>query len=61
MLYNKFLITLNHLGGVMVFEMASSTVNHEFDPWLGQIKNYKIGFGASLLSKQYKGRMTNTH
>jgi len=27
----------------------------EFDPWLGQIKDYKIGFGASPFSKQYKG------
>lgn len=56
-LYNKFLITLNHHNGVMVFQYGKLC---EFDPWLDQIKDDKIGFGASPLNQQCKGIRTKT-
>jgi len=34
---------LNCIGGVMVNMLASSVVDCEFWPWLGQIKDYTIG------------------
>ena len=33
----------NRICGVMVSVLASSAVNHEFEPWWGQTKDYKIG------------------
>ena len=38
-------ISLNHIGGVMVSVLVSaSAVHREFDPGLGQTKNYKIWY-----------------
>ena len=34
---------MNRIGGVMVSVLALSAVDHGFKPWLGQIKDYKIG------------------
>ena len=36
-------LLMNHIGGVMVSVLASSAVDRGFKPWLGQIKDYKIG------------------
>ena len=32
----------NHIGGVLVSMLASSVVDHGFESWLGQTKDYKI-------------------
>ena len=48
---------LNCIGGVMVSVIASSVVDRGFEPWSGQIKDYKIGIccfsakNAALRSK----------
>jgi hypothetical protein len=34
---------LNSTGGAMVIVLDSSGVNRGFEPWLGQIKDYRIG------------------
>jgi hypothetical protein len=33
----------NRIGGIMVNVLASSAVDHGFEPRLGQTKDYKIG------------------
>ena len=33
----------NRIGGVMVCVLSSSVVDHGFESWLGQTKDYKIG------------------
>ena len=33
----------NHFGFVVVSNLASSVIDHVFDPWSGQTKDYKIG------------------
>ena len=38
-----FLCPTNRIGGVMVSVLASSAVDHGFEPWSGQTKDYKIG------------------
>ena len=42
----------DHTGGVMVSMLASSAVDHGFEPRTGQTKDYKLIFVASLLSMQ---------
>ena len=42
--------TINRIGGVFASVLASSAVNRGLEPWSGQTKDYKIGFGASSLS-----------
>ena len=38
-------ISFNHIGGVMVSVLVgASAVDREFDPGLGQTKNYKIWY-----------------
>ena len=32
-----------HIGGIMVSMLASSAVDHGFEPQLGQTKDFKIG------------------
>ena len=43
-----------HIGSVMVSMLASSVVNHEFDPQSSQTKTMKFVFVASQLSTQEK-------
>jgi hypothetical protein len=51
------LIMTNGIGGVMASVLATSDVDHWFDPQLGQIEDCKIGIGffsakhAVLMSK----------
>jgi hypothetical protein len=33
----------DRISGVMVSVLDSSAVDHRFEPWLGQTKNYEIG------------------
>ena len=40
---NIIKIICNHIGGVMVSVIASSAVDRGFEPWSGEIKDYKIG------------------
>ena len=42
---------LNRIGGVMVSVIASSVVDRQFKPWLGQTKDYVIGM--YFLSAKY--------
>jgi hypothetical protein len=42
-------------GGVMVSVLASSVVDHGFEPRSGKPKNMKLVFVASTLSTQHKG------
>jgi hypothetical protein len=42
----------NHIGGVIVRVLASSVVDHGFEPWSVQPKDYEIGI-ASLLNMQH--------
>ena len=44
-MFNVLYITevLNSIGGVMVSVLASYVVDCGFEPWSGQIKDYKIG------------------
>ena len=35
--------TQNRIGGIMVSVLLSSAVDSGFEPWSGQIKEYKIG------------------
>jgi hypothetical protein len=46
----------NRIGGVMVSVLASIVVDHGFEPWSGQTKDYEIGFNASPLSTQHEGK-----
>jgi hypothetical protein len=41
---NRHSLNFNRIGGVMVSVLASSVVDRGFEPWLGQTKDYKIGF-----------------
>ena len=40
----KYINGLDRIGGVMVSVLASSVVDHGFEPPLGQTIDYKIGF-----------------
>ena len=40
----------NRIGGVMVSVLASSTIDHWFEPRSGQTEDYKISIVASPLS-----------
>jgi hypothetical protein len=43
----------NRIGGIMVSVLASSAVDHGFEPRSGQTKDYKIGIVTSPLSTQH--------
>ena len=34
---------VNRISGVIVSVLTSSAVDHGFEPWFGQTKDYKIG------------------
>ena len=49
----KTLCEVYPIGGVIGSMHASNAVDHGFEPWLGWIKDYKIGVLAFLLSTQH--------
>ena len=54
-----FQLSDNHIGGVMVSVLASSVVNHVFNPQAGQTKDYKNGiccFSAKLAALRRKSK-----
>ena len=44
---------INRIDGIMVNMLASSAVDCEFEPWLGQTKDNKIGICCFPLSTQH--------
>jgi hypothetical protein len=48
----------NHIGGIMVSMLTSSEVDRGFEPWSGQIKDYKIGI--CCFSAKHTGERANS-
>jgi hypothetical protein len=41
--YASSVLFCNRIGGVIISVLALYVVDHGFEPWLGQIKDYEIG------------------
>jgi hypothetical protein len=49
-----FILILNRIGGVMVSVLASSAIDHGFNPRLGQTKDYEIDICCQACSIKKK-------